>query len=98
MGDDTPSMFDGLEGVGGREKPQRERSLAYGACPMCLAEKVGLVRSPDGAHLVWRMHNLTTFVGTKLPCSSTGQHLCQAPARHLIGHPIPRCSHERTQP
>ena len=90
---EQPSIFDGLEGVGAREPVRRERTLAYGACPRCSAEKIGLVRSPDGVHLVWRVHNLTTHAGTSLPCQSSAQRLCDAPARHIVGYDIPYCLH-----
>jgi hypothetical protein len=88
-----PSLFDGLEGVGGQERQSTPRSVARGACPMCSAEKVGLIRSPDGVHLVWRMHNLVTFAGTRLPCGATAQHLCLAPARDIPGYDTPTCLH-----
>jgi hypothetical protein len=91
----APSIFDGLEGVGAREPVRRERTLAYGACPHCSAEKVGLVRSPDSRHLVWRAHNLTTWARTSLPCQATAQRLCDAPARHIVGYDVPYCSHTK---
>ena len=89
------SIFDGLEGVGGRQPVVRERTSAYGACPRCSAEKVGLVRTPDGAHLVWKVHYLTTHAGTSLPCQVGAQYLCDLPARHIVGYDTPHCSHER---
>lgn len=88
------SIFDGLEGVGGREPVKRERTLAHGACPCCLAEKVGLVRSPDNVHLVWRIHYYHTHGGTTLPCRAGAQHLCDQPARSIVGYVVPRCPHE----
>jgi hypothetical protein len=88
-----PSLFDGLEGVGSVEKQKSPVSVARGACPMCSAERIGLIRSPDGVHLVWRMHNLVTFHGTRVPCAATAQHLCVAPARALAGHDVPHCLH-----
>lgn len=86
-------IFDGLEGVGAREPQKREPSQGFGACPFCSKDKVGLVRSPDGQHLVWRMHNLTTFSGIKLPCQATGQRVCAHPARKVPGYPVPLCPH-----
>jgi hypothetical protein len=88
------SIFDGLENEGRQEKPKRERSLAFGACPHCSAEKVGLVRSPDGVHLVWKVHDFITHAGTRWPCSASGQRVCDHPARHIIGYDAPHCPHE----
>lgn len=91
-----PGLFDGLEDVGRREPVKRERSWAFGACPYCSGERVGLVRSPDGKHFVWRMHNLTTHAGTVLPCRAVAQRVCVCPARFIVGFQPPRCPHERT--
>lgn len=88
------SIFDGLENVGRRQKVKPERTFAYGACPRCSAEKVGLVRTSNGAHLVWKVHYLTTHAGTSLLCQVSGQLLCDLPARHIIGYDVPYCSHE----
>jgi hypothetical protein len=92
---DLPSLFDGLEAVGSQEKQKTLKSIARGACPFCSAEAIGLVRSPDGLHLAWRMHNLVTHAGTRVPCQSTGQHLCDAPARPVPGVTAPACLHAR---
>lgn len=87
-----PSLFDSLER--GTPKPKPERAIARGACPFCSANAVAIVRSTDGLHFVWRMHDFVTFAGTALPCGSTAQHLCVAPPRVITGVYTPRCPHE----
>jgi hypothetical protein len=88
-----PGLFDSLPRRRGNESKQRERIAAYGSCPTCINEKVGLVRSPDGTHFVWRDHNLITHAGTRLQCQSVAQRLCDAPAVPVIGYDTPRCPH-----
>lgn len=90
------SIFDGLE-AGRKPAVSRERTSAYGACGHCSAEKVGLVRNPDGAHLVWKVHYLTTHAGTSLPCRASAQYLCDLPARHIAGYDTPYCPHKGTK-
>lgn len=87
-------LFDNLAQHQG-EPVRRQPTAAYGSCPNCSNEKVGLVRSPDGHHLIWKDHNLTTFRGTKLQCRAVGQHLCAAPAQDVIGYDTPHCPHEK---
>jgi len=92
------SIFDGLEGPTRREPVRRQRSLAWGACPRCSAEKVGLIRTPDYRHFIWRDHNLRTHAGTSLPCRASGTYLCDQPARVIVGYDHPVCPHdERNQ-
>ena len=69
------------------------RSVERSACSHCRADSVGLVRSPDGTHLTWRVHTLQTVVGTSLPCQASGQRLCDAPARPIPGVTPPHCPH-----
>jgi hypothetical protein len=70
-----------------------ERTMARAACPSCSAERVAIVRSPNDQHLVWKFHNLVTFMGTRLPCGTSAQHLCDAPPRETIGYDTPHCTH-----
>lgn len=75
-----------------------DRTAAFGACPGCTGNKVGLVRM--GLHLLWKGHNKVTWSGTRLQCRVVGQRLCEQPARDvtsLTGTPTPTCSHEETQ-
>lgn len=89
-----PSLFDGLETGRNKDKQKRERPVARGACPLCSADSIGLSRSPDGRHLVWRMHDFVTFTGTHVPCQATAQHLCAFEARIVPGVPTPTCPHQ----
>lgn len=92
---EQPSIFDNLQS-GGREKVRSPKSVARGACPKCSNEKVGLLRSPDGQHLIWRQHNLVTHGGLRIPCWSTALHLCELPARDIPGLDTPVCPHPRS--
>lgn len=87
-------LFDNLP-TGKGEPQRRQRNAAYGSCPNCTADKIGLVRSTDGSHFVWRDHNLVTFHGTRLQCRAVAQYLCAAPAQDVIGYDTPHCPHER---
>lgn len=90
---EEPGLFDAL--VAGKEPQRRQRTAAYGSCPNCSNEKVGLVHSTDAQHLIWRDHYLITFNGTHLQCRSGAQHLCAAPAMDVTGYTTPFCPHER---
>ncbi len=93
----TDSLFDAepLVGVGAREKPAAQRSVAQGNCPLCHADKTGLIRS--GVHLTWRIHSYATWGGAKVPCGASGVYVCQIPEAepyHNESGPV-RCGHDR---
>lgn len=70
------------------------RSVAQGNCPRCMAPKTGLVAS--GAHIVWRVHYLTTWAGSRIPCVTSGVSACDAPEVTPLkpSNPV-RCPHDR---
>lgn len=54
---------------------KRTRATASAYCPKCARQqKVGLVDA--GTHLVWRVHNMTTWGGSSTPCIASGVSLC----------------------
>lgn len=93
-GDDpygTDLMFEvakpvAMRGEGSRAKAPRSAEFAY--CPSCHPtdrkglKRTGLIR--QGAHLVWRQHNLVTWSGGRRPCISSGVPVCQHPPTHGI--------------
>lgn len=92
---EIPDIFAGLEQRGRRPRVERERqtSVAFGACPGCSHNRIGLVG--QGAHLAWRDHNLQTHGGISMQCSAVGQRLCDLPARDvydLTGQEPPACT------
>lgn len=93
--DQELGIFDNLKGGRVQEPVKREKTFGHGACPTCSSEKVGLVRSSDGRHLVWRVHYLKTHAGTSLPCRTSAQYLCASPARHIEGYDTPLCPHNK---
>jgi len=89
MCEDQLPLFDAVQ-TPVAVRPAPSPVVAWGACPLCLGEWVEIVRSPDGRHLSWQVHDLST--GT-LPCQASGLHLCDAPARTVPGKDTPFCSH-----
>lgn len=95
----SEDLFAGLAGPVGRgyeERAQPLKSVAWGGCPGCLNNKVGLAQVTG--HLSWKDHNRTTWGGASMQCSVTGQHLCDYPARDvesLTGVSTPHCPHEK---
>jgi hypothetical protein len=93
--DDDPTIFDGLEKRGRRDRQRSAplRAVAHGACPLCSNDDVGLAR--QGAHLAWKDHSVRTWGGISLQCHASGQRLCDLPARDLkrfTVKPTPTCS------
>jgi hypothetical protein len=92
-----PGIFDDLEALGrnvGRCEPiKAERTLARAACSHCSGERVGIVRSPDNVHLVWKIHYFRTHANLELPCGAGGQYLCAARPRVTPGYDTPACTH-----
>ena len=70
--------------------PRWSGPVAWAACPLCLGERVEVVVAPNGSHLSWQVHTLTTGA---LQCQASGQHLCDFPARVRPGDDTPLCSH-----
>lgn len=79
-------LFGGLEGMGRSyvDRPKPLKATTHGACPKCLADKVGLVI--QGGHLVWKDHYVSTWGGTSRQCVGGGQRLCDLPARDVRSH------------
>ena len=89
-------LFAGLEGQGRPrtyvDKPVSRKASAFGGCPKCTADKVGLV--VQGGHLVWKDHYVQTWGGNSRQCTCGGVRLCDLPARDvamLTGLSTPTC-------
>lgn len=71
-----------------------ERAVTTAYCPGHHGDKkTGVMR--QGAHLVWRIHDVMTFGGARIQCSASGATLCQTGLRR--GEKRSRglsCSHE----
>lgn len=92
----TEDLFDVTPyvGQGYRESAGSPRSASQGNCPRCSRKKVGLIRLPSG-HLAWRMHMVTTWGGTAVPCQAAGVYVCDLPEAmpyHNESGPV-RCAH-----
>lgn len=74
-----PLPFDVPDHGAVRARIKSIRSVEWANCPMCRTKRVGLV--PMGQHLVWRVHHTRTVGGVPIPCRSSGQRLCDVPAR-----------------
>lgn len=101
---EVSDIFAGLDEMNTKhsrygEDEGKRRSAAFGACPLCSKNKLGLVR--QGVHLVWRDHTYQTHGGLSLQCSSTGQYLCEVPGRDVSdinGEQPPTCPCGRPNP
>ena len=94
MTDQPIDVFAGLVEVTKKKKPKEEqqRSITFGGCPTCSANRVGLVR--QGVHLAWRDHTRRTHGDISMQCPSVGQRLCEVAARDvwdLTGVETPVC-------
>lgn len=89
---DLPAEPEDHAGEAGAEKSVR--SVKQGNCPRCMAPKTGLVAS--GAHIVWRVHYLTTWSGSRIPCITSGVAACVIPEIHPLNPSKPvKCPHDR---
>lgn len=92
---EIPEVFAGLETKPKgrrRDEDPPARSVAFGACPGCSANKVGLVW--QGGHHAWRDHTYRTHGDIPIQCSAVGQRVCDFPGRDvwsLTGLPTPAC-------
>jgi hypothetical protein len=84
-GVDTLPMFDEPDHTPTPRRQAMPRSVAFGSCPNCTAQRVGLVRGP--VHLVWRTHTYRTYSGATIPCRASGVPVCaHPPARDYLGN------------
>lgn len=78
---ETLPMFDEPERVQ-RKRSRGPKSVAFGSCPCCSAQRVGLVR--QSTCVVWREHTYRTYSGAALTCRASGVALHVAPAAHAF--------------
>jgi hypothetical protein len=79
--DDIPTeeLFSADDMRSGKRRQKSVKSVAWGNCPGCLADKMGLVLV--GRHLVWRQHTYRTWSGAAVECTSSGVSVCVAPEK-----------------
>lgn len=85
-----PLFADDAVPVMRAERQRTQRAVTFARCPLCTAERIGLVRS--ATHLLWRTHDVVTWSGARLPCHGSGVALCALPGRDVPGVPTPTCS------
>lgn len=56
-------------------KPKPVPAAGYGSCPGCTKGRVAFVR--QGAHLVWKIHNVITNGRSRPVCKASGQRVCE---------------------
>lgn len=80
----TPEMFDVPRGGGPKrtETRQQRRSVAWGNCPGCSNNHVGLIE--QSGHLVWREHHITTWGGARWACRTSGVRACEAGSTDVL--------------
>lgn len=86
-----PASAIPAQGGGDEVRRKRyDRSVAFGGCPDCTSDRVGLVRS--GTHLVYREHYRATFGAARILCRATGSTICDNPPRGTEGQAA-TCTH-----
>lgn len=90
----TAPLFDEPPRIVKQKPATAPRSIAWGNCPCCAHQRVGLIRV--GPHLTWRQHDVTTWGGVRVPCRASGVAVCNAAEQqpYVQGSQAAACPHE----